>query len=335
MILDTLWFSLNAILPVVLLVFFGYYLKKIGFLEKYLVDRMNLYVFKIGLPLLLFFNVYQIESLKSIDWLMLLYVGFGVIVFFIIGIFILPLFKFEKGQKNIVLQSFVRTNFGMIGIPLATFIGTQASNSIVSLSVIVTVPVANILSIVIFTMLNEHKVGKVNVKYVVKNIVTNPLIMFVFFALILVFIKTYVTYPTGISIIDIKRDIPFIYQVIETLAKTASPIALLALGGQFEFAHIARAKKAIFTSILFRNFIIPFTMLGITILMLERNENYQHLFPTIIALYGSPVAVSSVVMAQNLGGDHEVASQLVLWTTVVSSITIFSMISMLRFLQYI
>jgi predicted permease len=318
-----------------MLVFLGYYLKKIGFLDKYLTERMNTYVFKIGLPLLLFYNVYQIESLKAIDWWMLLYVDVGVIVFFIIGIVILPMWKFQKGQKNIVHQSFVRTNFGMIGIPLATFIGTQASNSLVSLSAIIVVPVANILSILIFTVLNEHKVGKVNIKYVIKNIVTNPLIIFVFFALILVFIKTYLVYPSGIPVISLKRDVPFIYNVIETLAKTASPIALLALGGQFEFSTIARAKKAILTSVLFRNVIIPYSMLGLTIFMASKYTTYVNLFPTVIALYGAPVAVSSVVMAQNLGGDSEVASQLVLWTTIVSSLTIFSMISILRFLQFI
>jgi amino acid permease len=42
-----------------------------------------------------------------------------------------------------------------------------------------------------------------------------------------------------------------------------------------------------------------------------------------IALYASPVAVSSVVMVQNLGGDEEVAGQLVVWTTLFSSVTIF------------
>jgi hypothetical protein len=335
MLLNTLWFSLNAILPVVLLVFFGYYLKKIKFLDTYLIERMNTYVFKIGLPLLLFYNVYTIESLQSIDWLMLLFLESGVIIFFLLGIVLLPLFKFQKGQKNMVHQSFVRSNFGMIGIPLATFIGTQTSNTILSLSVLLSVPVANILSIVILTVLNENKVKEVDLKYVVRNIVTNPLIMFVFFALILVVVKTYVVYPSGVAIFDIKRDIPFVYDVINSLAKTASPIALLALGGQFEFSHVARAKKAIVTSIVFRNILIPYTMLFATILMVNVSQSYKDLFPTVIALYGAPVAVSSVVMAQNLGGDHEVASQLVLWTTIGSSITIFSMISLLRFLQYI
>ena len=100
MILETLWFSINAILPVIFIIILGYYLKKVGFIETYLVDRMNTYVFKIGLPMLLFFNIYSIESLKDIDLGMLLFAESGVVFFFILGIWILPLFKFQKGQKG-------------------------------------------------------------------------------------------------------------------------------------------------------------------------------------------------------------------------------------------
>jgi len=335
MILDTLWFSINAILPVIFIIILGYYLKKIGFIETYLVDRMNTYVFKIGLPMLLFFNIYSIESLKDIDLGMLLFAESGVVFFFILGIWILPLFKFQKGQKNMVHQAFVRSNFGMIGIPLSIFIGTTSSNILVSLSVIFAVPVANVLSIIILTVFNEKKVKDLNLKYILKNIFTNPLIVFVLIALMFVFLKTYLVYDSGVAIIELKRDVPFIYNTIDILAKTASPIALLALGGQFEFSHVERAKKAIITSVAFRNVIIPWSMLFATLAMIRISEGYKDLLPTIIALYASPVAVSSVVMAKNLGGDHEVASQLVLWTTIVSGLTIFSMISFLRFFQYI
>lgn len=335
MILDTLWFSINAILPVILLIFLGYYLKKNGFIESYLVNRMNTYVFKIGLPMLLFFNIYSVDSVKDIDLSILLFAQTGLVFFFVLGIWILPLFKFQKGQKNIVHMGITRSNFAMIGIPLSIFIGTNASNILVSLSVIFAIPLANISSIIILTVFNENKIKDLNIKYVIKNIFTNPLIVFVFIALFFVLLKTYVVYPSGVPIIELKRDVPFLYNTIDILAKTASPIALLALGGQFEFSHIERAKKAIITTIAFRNFIIPWSMLFATLAMIRVSENYKDLLPTIIALYASPVAVSSVVMAKNLGGDHEVTSQLVLWTTIVSGLTIFSMVSFLRFFQYI
>ena len=46
-------------------------------------------------------------------------------------------------------------------------------------------------------------------------------------------------------------------------------------------------------------------------------------YPALIALFGSPVAVSSAIMAKGMGGDEQLATQLVVWTTLFSSITVF------------
>ena len=46
-------------------------------------------------------------------------------------------------------------------------------------------------------------------------------------------------------------------------------------------------------------------------------------YAALIALFGSPVAVSSAIMAGSMGGDHQLATQLVVWTSVASIGTIF------------
>jgi predicted permease len=46
-------------------------------------------------------------------------------------------------------------------------------------------------------------------------------------------------------------------------------------------------------------------------------------FVCLLTLYAAPVAVSSYSMAQLMGGDGEVASQIVVYTSVFSIITIF------------
>ena len=42
-----------------------------------------------------------------------------------------------------------------------------------------------------------------------------------------------------------------------------------------------------------------------------------------IALFGTPVAVSSAVMASQMGNDEQLATQLVMWTSIGSVVTIF------------
>ena len=50
----------------------------------------------------------------------------------------------------------------------------------------------------------------------------------------------------------------------------------------------------------------------------------------LIAVYGTPVAAASYPMAQNMGGDGELAGQLVVISTVVSVVTLFFWIFFLR-----
>ncbi len=335
MFFDTLLFSLNAILPVILLILLGYYLKKKGFIEEYLIRKMNQYIFMIALPLLFFYNVYQTETLKNVDLGMLFFSASGLVLFTLIGYVVLLFMKMPLNQKGPVHQSFTRSNFAMIGVSLAAFIGTKETNALLSLSAVLIIPLSNFISIMVLSIFYKEEKRKLDFIYILKTFFKNPLIIGVLTGIIFVVFKTYLVNQNGTPIILIERDIPFLYNVIRSLSQTASPIALIALGAQFEFKTLSRAKQAIITSVVFKNLIIPVTMLILTISLIPTNESYRLLIPTMIALYASPVAVSSVVMVQNLGGDEEVAGQLVVWTTLFSSVTIFGSIMVLRMLGYL
>ena len=49
-------------------------------------------------------------------------------------------------------------------------------------------------------------------------------------------------------------------------------------------------------------------------------------YPALVALFGSPVAVSSAIMAKGMGGDEQLATQLVVWTTLSSGLTVFLLV---------
>ncbi|MDD6226995.1 MAG: AEC family transporter, partial [Bacilli bacterium] len=49
-------------------------------------------------------------------------------------------------------------------------------------------------------------------------------------------------------------------------------------------------------------------------------------FPALIALFGTPVAVSSAPMSAEMGNDDELAGQLVVWTSIFSASSLFVMI---------
>ena len=49
-----------------------------------------------------------------------------------------------------------------------------------------------------------------------------------------------------------------------------------------------------------------------------------------VAISSTPVAVSSAVMAQEIGCDDQLANQLVVWTSVLSMVSLFCIIYVLR-----
>ena len=58
-------------------------------------------------------------------------------------------------------------------------------------------------------------------------------------------------------------------------------------------------------------------------------------FPALIAFYGSPVAVSSAIMAESMNCHGELARQLVIWCNIVSIFTVFAIIVICKYFALI
>ena len=115
-------------------------------------------------------------------------------------------------------------------------------------------------------------------------------------------------------------DIVPVYKTLSNLSSVATPLALLVLGAQFDFAAIPHLKRHIIFGVAARNLIAP--VLGIGIAYLIGAFNGAH-FATFVAVFCTPVAVSSVPMAQEMDADVSLAGQLVVWSTLFSALSIF------------
>ena len=130
----------------------------------------------------------------------------------------------------------------------------------------------------------------------------------------------------------LNRELEFVYSALKSLKSIATPLALLVLGGQFRFEVVGGMLKEIATGTVLRLVAAPVLCIG-TALLLERSLGIvtcsPATMPAMLALFGSPVAVTSAVMASQMNNDEQLAAQLVVWTSIGSILTLFAGVCLL------
>ena len=331
---DTLVFAINAIMPIILLIILGYFLKRINFFNDQFLKSGNTFVFRVALPVLLFYNIYNIQSFSNIDWSAVIYSELIVILFFFIGCVIVKLFVHDSRQKGVVLQCVVRSNFAIIGLPLAESLGGSEAIGIASVLSAFLIPTFNILGVISLSIYTKGENEKLNLKSTFFKILKNPLIIGVVTGLVALAIRSIIPLnDSGNLIFSIKNDLPFLYKAIENLGKIASPLALIILGGTFNFNQVKGMFKEIAIGTTSRIVLVPLVGIGLGVILSKYTNliNFDKtIYPALISLLGSPVAVSSAIMAREMDNDGDLAGQLVVWTSIFSIFTIFITVVILR-----
>lgn len=317
----------NAVAPVVLLILLGYWLRKINFVTQDFVKIGNKLVFNLFLPAMLFLNVYDLEGFDTIAWDLVLYASVMVFVLFLIGMGFATLITKQTPRRGVILQACFRSNMAIIGLSLAAALGGDAAVGAASMLAAFTVPEFNILAVLSFTVFSDDKsAGIEKLKGVVKKIVRNPLIIAIFAGMVALLIRELQETLFGQVVFSIRRDLKFLYTSLGNLKSVTTPFALVVLGGQFVFSAVKDYRKEIIGGVLFRIAFSPLLGIGVAALLSSCTGIVSFgmdAYPGMIALFGSPVAVSSAIMASQMDGDEQLATQLVVWSSVCSIFTIF------------
>lgn len=327
--LDVLLFTINCIMPVILIMVLGYILKQVHFFTPEFLKIGNKTVFYVALPVLLYKNIADINDISEIRMDVIVYVLLVVFVLFIVG-WLSSLVIRDPLQKGVIHQCIFRSNFALIGVPLAELMG--GSNGVVMAAIIslFSIPLFNVLAVIV---LSVYKGGKVNIsaKKVLYDIYKNPLIRGVLLGLVAALVKYVAVKNGGQNPLEYKG-IAFINTTISFIARSATPLALLILGGQFDLQRISGYKKPLTIGLLGRNVFAPLIGVGgAAVLKLTGIVNFgPDVFAALIALFGTPVAVASAIMADAMENDGQLAGQLVVWTSLLSLVTLFVIIFIIR-----
>ncbi len=319
--------AINAVLPIIALIGIGYFLKKIGWMNDSFIKTGRDLVFKLFLPCMLFVNVYSVSGISAIAWDIVIYCVVMLLVMFGIGFVAGNLTTGDPRRKGVVWQCAFRSNFAIIGLPLATSLGGSAGAAVAAVLSAFTVPLFNVLSIVaLSTYVSQSGRKKRTVGQFLLEVLKNPLTVGVGLGLIALVLRSAQEAIFGEVVFSLQRDLKFGYEVLESLKALASPLALIVLGGQCDFSTVKGLKKEILVSTLCRIVIAPLLAIGLAVVLSKITTllscgNAE--FAALIAQFGAPVAVSSAIVAAAMDNDEQLAAQLVVWTSIGSTVTIF------------
>lgn len=338
--MDTFIFALNAVLPIILLIGLGYVLKLTGFINENFLDIANKLVFRIALPALLFYNIYSVSSLEDINWSVMLYAAIGIFILLIIGLIFSKIFIKDPKQKGVIVQTTLRANFAIIGIPLAESIGGAPAVANVALIALVGIPLMSGISVIVLSLAVHDKSLGNPIKMALLKVIKNPLIIGVGIGLLALWIRTFIPIDstTNELVFSLQNNLKFIYTPIKWLGQITSPLALIVLGATFKFNMINGLKKQIILGTFLRSIIAPLITLGLAVILAQNTRLFNfdnNVYPALISLFGSPTAITNAVMVREMHSDENLSVQLVVSTTIASILTIFAIVVIFRSLGLI
>lgn len=322
----------EAVLPIVLLILLGYFLRQKNFFSDTFIQMGNKLMFRIGLPTMLFVSVYGIKSLSEINWDICLYCVLATTTVFLLGCVTAVVTTPVPERRGVLVQCAFRSNYAIIGIPLAATLGGEAATAVAAVLAAALVPYLNILAVLALSIFRKDENGeKLNVKKIAGDVARNPLIAGVLAGLLVLLVRQWQIKRFGTVVFSLERDLSVVYKVAKDLKAMTTPLALILLGGQFRFSAVRGLFKEIVVGTVWRTVLAPIVGVGGAVLLghLGLFQCGAAEYPALIALYGSPVAVSSAIMAREMHNDEQLATQLLVWTSVASIVTIFAAVCLM------
>lgn len=300
--MENLMISANAVLPMCLVMALGYGTRRLGWLRREEISTINKIAFRIFLPCLLYYNIYCSDLSGSFDPLLMAFAVGGVLLTFGLALGYTLLTEKLPERRGVLIQGMFRSNYVIMGIPVATALLGADQLGTVSILIAVIVPLFNMLAVVVLEVFRGQKPKPL---HILGQIAKNPLVIGSVLGIL--------TLVAGIRLPRILE------QTIQSVSAIASPLQLFLLGAFFQFSGLKTYRRELVTVSIAKLIVSPGLFLGLGALLGFRGVA----FVSLIGIFASPTAVNSFTMAQQMGGDAELAGDIVVTTSAASILTMF------------
>ncbi len=307
--MENLVISLNAVLPLLLSMGVGYFVRLRKWVDDAFVTKCNAFAFKVFMGFLLFSNLYTADLSSFSAVKMILFAVVAETLVFVISFFGIRRFFLDGGTRAVLTQAIFRGNYVIFGIPIATSIYGEGNVGEAALLAAVCVPLFNVFAVVVMEYYSPDKKG---VKSLFRGIATNPAIVGVLAALVVLLLN--IPIPTAVE------------KAITDLSRVSTPLSLVLLGASFHFRSLKSNLRPLLFGIGGKIFLFPLLILPVAILLGFRGLDLLCL----VIMFAAPTAVTSYTMASAYGYDGELAGQLVVFSSILATLTIFLWIFALK-----
>lgn len=309
--MENLIFSLNATIPIFLMMLLGMLFRKLGWMDEVFAAKMNKFVFLVPLPVLLFEQLATVDFSEVWDIKFILFCFVVTAISITISTLISLLWK-DRSVKGEFIQATYRSSAALLGIAFIQNIYGTAGMA--PLMIIGSVPLYNIMAVVVLSVFKpgNNSFDKALVKKTLKGIATNPIIIGI---------------VAGFVWSALKLSMPSIlHKTVSSIGATATPMGLMSMGATFELRKATSKMKPTIVAVFMKLVGFCAVFLPVAAVLGFRNEELI----AILVMLGSATTVSSFVMARNMGHEGTLSSGVIMMTTLLSAFTLTMWLDVLR-----
>ncbi len=297
---------INTLLPVFLIIALGALLRKTKFVSAEFVTGLNRLVFWIGLPCLLFYKVatagYDYRLAGRTGLVMIV----GMLCCTIVAYIAAFIIRIPPRAVGTFVQGTFRGNLYYVGLALIiySFAGADSKMSaqmenVAILVMALLVPVYNIGSVIVL-LASRHKLDRYVPLKITHQVITNPL---------------FLACAAGVIYSQIFPPLPLVItRTLSAVGQVSLPLALIGIGAVLAQSKIAGCGKPALAASIIKIGVSPIVGFWAAHLIgLGAGETR-----IVLLFLACPTAVTSYVVAEQLGGDEKLSAAIIVVSTILS-----------------
>ncbi len=307
-------FSLNATMPVFLLMALGIILRRVGIVDATFASRLNTFVFCVALPVLLFRDISSVDLAQEWD---ARFVFDCALITLATIVFACAASVFVKGRatRGEFIQGAYRSSVAILGVALMQSI--YGSSQAAAMMIIGVAPLYNAAAVAILAVCAEdsqakRKGARAMFLGIARDIVTNPIVVGIAAGLLWAVLRLPMPEAAG--------------KAVDAVAGLATPLGLVAMGAMADFRRMREEARSSLGASAIKLFGLCAAFLPVCVALGYRGEELMAL----LFMLGSATTVSSFVMARNMGYEGVLSSAVVMITTLGSVFSLTAWIYLLR-----